>query len=69
MISHNHRQPNLQQTHLLRNTFKYAPRQHWDKIAKDLRPVYTAVDEADARVRFEEFAEKWCDRYPAIRQL
>lgn len=55
--------------HLIRNTFKYAPRQHWEKIAKDLRPVYTAADETDAMVKFDEFAEKWCDRYPAIRRL
>lgn len=55
--------------HLIRNTFKFAGRQHWDRMAKDLRPVYTAVNEADARARFEEFAAKWCDKFPAIRTL
>lgn len=55
--------------HLIRNTFKFAGRQHWDKMAKDLRPVYTAVNETDARARFEEFAAIWCDRFPAIRTL
>lgn len=55
--------------HLIRNTFKFAARQHWDAMAKDLRPVYSAVDETDARARFEEFAERWCERYPAIRTL
>ena len=29
--------------HLLRNTFRYAGRQDWEKIAKDLRPLYTAA--------------------------
>lgn len=29
--------------HLLRNTFRYAARQDWDAIPKDLRPIYTAV--------------------------
>ena len=38
-------------------------------MAKDLRPVYTAVNEADARVRLDEFHDKWGDRYPAIRTL
>jgi putative transposase len=32
--------------HLLRNSFRYAGRQHWDAIAKALRPVYTAPTEA-----------------------
>ena len=30
--------------HLLRNSFRYAGRQHCDAIAKALRPVYTAAD-------------------------
>jgi len=55
--------------HLIRNTFKFAGRQHWDRMAKDLRPVYTAVNEADSRARFDEFAAKWCDKFPAIRTL
>ena len=55
--------------HLIRNTFKLASRQHWDRIAKDLRPVYTAPNEAAAKERFNEFAETWCGRYPAIRTL
>ena len=36
--------------HLIRNTFRLASRRDWDKMAKDLRPVYTAVNEADAQV-------------------
>ncbi len=55
--------------HLIRNTFKYASRKYWDQIARDLRPVYTAPTEAVARARFDEFAQKWCTMYPAIRQL
>ncbi len=45
--------------HLIRNTCKYASRNYWDQIARDLRPVYTAPTEAAARARFEEFPEKW----------
>jgi putative transposase len=55
--------------HLLRNSFRYAGRQDYDKIAKDLRPVYTAPTEAAAAARFEEFAETWAGRYPAIIKL
>ena len=34
--------------HLIRNTFRLASRGDWDRMARDLRPVYTAVNEADA---------------------
>jgi transposase-like protein len=55
--------------HLLRNSFRYAGRQHWDAIAKALKPVYTAPTEAAARERFAEFVEAWGGRYPAIVRL
>jgi putative transposase len=55
--------------HLLRNSFRYAGRQHWDAIAKALRPVYTAPSEAAATERFLEFAEAWGSKYPAIVRL
>jgi len=55
--------------HLLRNSFRYAGRQHWAAIAKALKPVYTAPTEAAARERFGEFAEAWGARYPAIVRL
>ena len=41
--------------HLIRNTFRLASRADWDKMARDLRPVYTAVNEADAQARLDEF--------------
>src|SRR4051812_39179714 len=52
--------------HLLRASFRYAARQHWDAIAKALRPIYTAPTEAAALERFYEFAESWGGKYPAI---
>lgn len=55
--------------HLIRNTFKYASRKYWDQIAHDLKPVYTAPNAKQARLRFEEFAEKWGKPYPAIVRL
>ncbi|MEU6534251.1 IS256 family transposase, partial [Streptomyces sp. NPDC046928] len=55
--------------HLLRASFRYAARQHWDAIAKALKPVYTAPTEAAALDRFYEFAETWGGRYPAIVKL
>jgi len=55
--------------HLIRNTFRYASRRDWDEMARDLRPVYTAVNAEMAAVRFDEFANKWGARYPAIMNL
>ena len=55
--------------HLIRNTFRYASRRDWDELARDLRPVYTAVNAEMAALRFEEFADKWGSRYPAIIKL
>ncbi|MFD5814108.1 IS256 family transposase [Streptomyces sp. NPDC127038] len=55
--------------HLLRNSFRYAARQDWDKIAKVLKPVYTAATEDAALERFAEFADTWGKKYPAIVRL
>ena len=53
--------------HLIRNTFRLASRRDWDVMAKDLRPVYTAISEADAKERLVEFHDSWGETYPAIR--
>ncbi|WP_252370269.1 IS256 family transposase [Streptomyces hygroscopicus] len=55
--------------HLLRNSFRYAARQDWDKIAKLLKPVCTAPTEEAALDRFAEFADAWGRKYPAIVKL
>jgi transposase-like protein len=55
--------------HLLRNSFRYASRRDWEKIARDLKPVYTAATEPEALDRFAEFSGTWEARYPAIIRL
>ncbi|WP_234344285.1 IS256 family transposase [Streptomyces sp. NRRL F-5123] len=55
--------------HLLRNSFRYASRADWDKIAKALKPVYTASSESAAAERFSEFQDAWGKKYPAIISL
>jgi hypothetical protein len=54
--------------HLLRNSFRYAARQDWDKVAKALKPVYTAPSEDAATERFLEFQEAWGKKYPGDRE-
>jgi transposase-like protein len=55
--------------HLIRNSFRYAARQDWDKIARALKPIYTAPTESAAMERWLEFAEAWGTKYPAIVRL
>lgn len=42
---------------------------NWDRMARDLRPVYKAVNEADAASRLDEFHTIWGQKYPAIKTL
>jgi transposase-like protein len=55
--------------HLIRNTFRLTSRRYWDELKRDVRPIYTAVNEAAARSAFEAMAEKWGQRYPAVVRL
>jgi putative transposase len=55
--------------HLIRNTFRLTSRRCWDELKRDVKPIYTAVNAAAARVAFEELAAKWGDRYPAVVRL
>jgi putative transposase len=52
--------------HLIRASLRYASRRYWVPLARDLRPIYTAVDEAAAAAALEDFAAAWGGRYPAI---
>ncbi|MEV6683152.1 transposase [Streptomyces erythrochromogenes] len=54
---------------MIRNSLRYGSRRDTAEIARDLKPVYTAVDETQARCRLTEFKEKWDTRYPSIRGI
>ncbi|MDQ4103240.1 MAG: transposase [Actinomycetota bacterium] len=41
----------------------------WGPLTKDLRLIYTAVDEQAAEAALEAFAQRWERRYPAIVKL
>jgi putative transposase len=55
--------------HLIRNSFHYAGRHDWEKMAKDLRPIYQAINADVAAAQLEEFAGVWGQKYPAIIRL
>jgi putative transposase len=54
--------------HLIRHSLKYVPRKHYEQVAKDLRPIYTAIDADAALGELEAFEEKWGQQLPVIGQ-
>jgi putative transposase len=54
--------------HLIRHSLKYVPRREREQVARDLKPIYTAVDADAAQAALEAFDEKWGARFPVITQ-
>jgi putative transposase len=54
--------------HLIRHSLKYVPRREREQVARDLKPIYTAVDADTAQQALGHFDEKWGKRFPVITQ-
>jgi putative transposase len=54
--------------HLIRHSLKYVPRREREQVARDLKPIYTAIDADAAQQALERFDEKWGARFPVITQ-
>jgi putative transposase len=54
--------------HLIRNSLKYVPRREREQVARDLKPIYTAINADAAHHELERFDEKWGARFPVITQ-
>jgi putative transposase len=54
--------------HLIRHSLKYVPRRDREQVARDLKPIYTAIDVDAAHAALEAFDEKWGQRFPVITQ-
>jgi putative transposase len=52
--------------HLLRSSLRFVPEKDRKAVAKDLKPIYTAIDRDHAWEELERFAEKWDAKYPMI---
>jgi putative transposase len=52
--------------HLIRLSLKYVPRREREQVARDLKPIYTAVDADGAQDALERFDTKWGQRFPVI---
>jgi putative transposase len=55
--------------HLIRGTFRYASRRYWDALAKDLKPIYQAVNADAAAAALDALEDKWGTQYPAMIRL
>jgi putative transposase len=54
--------------HLIRLSLKYVPRREREQVARDLKPIYTAIDADTAQEALERFDQKWGARFPVITQ-
>jgi putative transposase len=54
--------------HLIRHSLKYVPRREREQVARDLKPIYTAIDADAAQAALEHFDDKWGSRFPVITQ-
>jgi putative transposase len=54
--------------HLIRHSLRYVPRREREKVARDLKPIYTATDPDEAALALEVFDDQWGQRFPVITQ-
>jgi putative transposase len=52
--------------HLVRNSLRYASKADWQEVTRGLRAIYTAPTVDAAVVEFDEFADRWREKYPAM---
>ncbi len=52
--------------HLVRSSLRYTSKKHWGQVCREMREIYTAPTLDAAQARFDEFAEKWREPYPAM---
>jgi putative transposase len=55
--------------HLIRASLRYVPRRQFDAVAKDLKPIYTAINPDQAMLALEAFEAKWDDAIPIIGRM
>ena len=54
--------------HMIRNSTRFVNWKDRKEVAKDLKPIYTAIDREAASDALEVFDEKWGKKYPMISQ-
>jgi putative transposase len=51
---------------LIRGSFRHSSRKYWDKLSRDLKPIYQAVSAEAAAAALDDPDDKWGKQYPAI---
>jgi len=54
--------------HMIRTSLRYVSYKDYKEICKDLRTIYTATDEQQAKRALQVFADKWDPKYPEINK-
>lgn len=52
--------------HMIRNSIRLVAWSNKKALAKDLKPVYRAIDEEQALKALDEFEQKWGAKYPSV---
>jgi transposase-like protein len=52
--------------HLVRSSLRFTSKKYWGPICREMREIYTAPTVEAAEARFDEFADTWAQRYPAM---
>ena len=52
--------------HLIRQSLRFVPDKHRRQVAKELKPIYTAIDADAAAAALAAFEASWGERYPMI---
>ena len=51
---------------MVRNSLKFVPWKERKQVATDLKEIYQAISEDEAKFALESFTEKWDKKYPTI---
>ena len=54
--------------HMVRNSTKYVSYKDLKEVCRDLRCIYSAVDEEEALEALDDFGRKWNSKYPMIQR-
>lgn len=52
--------------HMVRHSLKYVPYKEKKDVAKDLKSIYSAINEKQAKENLDKFKKKWDSKYPTI---
>ena len=61
-----HTQIQLCIVHMVRNSVRYVPWKDYKAVTADLKRIYQATTEDEARLSLTQFADSWDDKYPQI---